>query len=414
MKTSSGFMFYLAGLSMLGYLATDMYLPAFGAMQQELQTSAGAISASLSIFLAGFAIAQLIWGPVSDKLGRKPVLLAGLALFAIGCLGILWVENATQLLVLRFIQAVGVCSAAVSWQALVVDRYRDGKANRVFATIMPLVALSPALAPLLGAWLLNHFSWRSIFVVLLAVTLLLLIPTARLNERKKTAQDNAARISTNISFWQLLKSATFSGNVMMFAACSAGFFAWLTGSPFILGDMGYSPNVIGLSYVPQTLAFLLGGFGCRSALSRIKGNTLLPWLLAGYAISMIALYLIATLTTPTLLTLLIPFCIMALVNGACYPIIVANALMPFPANTGKAAALQNTLQLGLCFVASMLVSAYISQPLLATVTVMLSTVVLAFLGYAIHCYALRKEKNDTNPMPNVIGVTAKQQTNEPR
>ncbi|CNK65169.1 purine nucleoside transporter PunC [Yersinia aldovae] len=396
MKTSSGFMFYLAGLSMLGYLATDMYLPAFGAMQQELQTSASAISASLSIFLAGFAIAQLIWGPVSDTLGRKPVLLAGLGLFAIGCLGILWVENATQLLILRFIQAIGVCSAAVSWQALVVDRYRDGKANRVFATIMPLVALSPALAPMLGAWLLNHFSWRSIFVVLLAVTLLLLIPTARLKERKKTTEDNAARISAKISFWQLLKSPTYSGNVMMFAACSAGFFAWLTGSPFILGDMGYSPNVIGLSYVPQTLAFLLGGFGCRSALARIKGNTLLPWLLLGYAASMVALYLIATLTEPTLITLLIPFCIMALVNGACYPIIVANALMPFPANTGKAAALQNTLQLGLCFVASMLVSAYISQPLLATVTVMLSTVVLAALGYGTHCYALRKEKSHTS------------------
>ncbi|CNH47778.1 inner membrane transport protein YdhC [Yersinia aldovae] len=396
MKTSSGFMFYLAGLSMLGYLATDMYLPAFGAMQQELQTSASAISASLSLFLAGFAIAQLIWGPVSDKLGRKPVLLAGLGLFAVGCLGILWVENATQLLILRFIQAIGVCSAAVSWQALVVDRYRDGKANRVFATIMPLVALSPALAPMLGAWLLNHFSWRSIFVVLLAVTLLLLIPTARLKERKKTTEDNAARISAKISFWQLLKSPTYSGNVMMFAACSAGFFAWLTGSPFILGDMGYSPNVIGLSYVPQTLAFLLGGFGCRSALARIKGNTLLPWLLLGYAASMVALYLIATQTEPTLTTLLIPFCIMALVNGACYPIIVANALMPFPANTGKAAALQNTLQLGLCFVASMLVSAYISQPLLATVTVMLSTVVLAALGYGTHCYALRKGKSHTS------------------
>ncbi|CNK61866.1 inner membrane transport protein YdhC [Yersinia frederiksenii] len=396
MKTSASFMFYLAGLSMLGYLATDMYLPAFGAMQQELQASAGSISASLSIFLAGFAIAQLIWGPVSDKLGRKPVLLAGLGLFAIGCLGVLWVETATQLLVLRFIQAVGVCSAAVSWQALVVDRYRDGKANRVFATIMPLVALSPALAPLLGAWLLNHFSWRSIFVVLLAVTLLLLIPTALLKERKNAASDNTVQNKSAISFWQLLKSPVFSGNVMIFAACSAGFFAWLTGSPFILGEMGYSPNAIGLSYVPQTLAFLLGGFGCRSALTRIKGNTLLPWLLSGYAISMVALYLIATLTTPTLITLLIPFCLMALVNGACYPIIVANALTPFPANTGKAAALQNMLQLGLCFVASMAVSAYISQPLLATVTVMLSTVILAFLGYGIHCYALRKEKSHTD------------------
>ncbi|WP_145534359.1 purine nucleoside transporter PunC [Yersinia alsatica] len=396
MKTSASFMFYLAGLSMLGYLATDMYLPAFGAMQQELQASAGSISASLSIFLAGFAIAQLIWGPVSDKLGRKPVLLAGLGLFAIGCLGVLWVETATQLLVLRFIQAVGVCSAAVSWQALVVDRYRDGKANRVFATIMPLVALSPALAPLLGAWLLNHFSWRSIFVVLLAVTLLLLIPTALLKERKNAPSDNTVQNKSAISFWQLLKSPVFSGNVMIFAACSAGFFAWLTGSPFILGEMGYSPNAIGLSYVPQTLAFLLGGFGCRSALTRIKGNTLLPWLLSGYAISMVALYLIATLTKPTLITLLIPFCLMALVNGACYPIIVANALTPFPANTGKAAALQNTLQLGLCFVASMAVSAYISQPLLATVTVMLSTVILAFLGYGIHCYALRKEKSHTD------------------
>ncbi|CNC46978.1 Bcr/CflA family drug resistance efflux transporter [Yersinia pseudotuberculosis] len=392
MKTSSSFMFYLAGLSMLGYLATDMYLPAFGAMQRELQTTAGAISASLSIFLAGFAIAQLIWGPLSDKLGRKPVLLAGLGLFAIGCLGMLWVENATQLLVLRFIQAVGVCSAAVSWQALVVDRYRDGKANRVFATIMPLVALSPALAPLLGAWLLNHFSWRSIFVVLLAITLILLIPTMVLQERKKARADSSDQPKNTVSFWQLLQSPTFSGNVMIFAACSAGFFAWLTGSPFILENMGYSPNVIGLSYVPQTLAFLLGGFGCRSALAHIKGNTLLPWLLVGYAGSMIALYLIATLTTPSLLTLLIPFCLMALVNGACYPIIVANALMPFPDNTGKAAALQNTLQLGLCFVASMLVSAYISQPLLATVTVMLLTVVLAALGYGIHCYALRKDK----------------------
>lgn len=339
MKTSSSFMFYLAGLSMLGYLATDMYLPAFGAMQRELQTTAGAISASLSIFLAGFAIAQLIWGPLSDKLGRKPVLLAGLGLFAIGCLGMLWVENATQLLVLRFIQAVGVCSAAVSWQALVVDRYRDGKANRVFATIMPLVALSPALAPLLGAWLLNHFSWRSIFVVLLAITLLLLIPTMVLQERKKARADNSDQPKNTVSFWQLLQSPTFSGNVMIFAACSAGFFAWLTGSPFILENMGYSPNVIGLSYVPQTLAFLLGGFGCRSALAHIKGNTLLPWLLVGYAGSMIALYLIATLTTPSLLTLLIPFCLMALVNGACYPIIVANALMPFPDNTGKSGGL---------------------------------------------------------------------------
>ncbi|MFQ0830281.1 purine nucleoside transporter PunC [Serratia fonticola] len=376
-----GFMFYLAGLSMLGYLATDMYLPAFGAMQQDLQISAGAISASLSIFLAGFAFAQLLWGPLSDRIGRKPVLLIGLALFAVGCLGMLWVENVAQLWSLRFIQAIGVCSAAVTWQAIVVDRYRDGKTNRVFASIMPLVALSPALAPLLGAWLLNHMGWRAIFAVLLGITALLLIPTLLLKDRSRLVP--SADKKPSLGFMQILKSPVFSGNVMVFAACSAGFFAWLTGSPFILGDMGYSPNDIGLSYVPQTLAFLLGGYSCRSALNRISGKTLLPGLLVAYGISMVALYLIATLSEPTLTTLLIPFCFMALVNGASYPILVANALMPFPNNSGKAAALQNTLQLGLCFIASLLVSAFIAKPLLATATVMVATVFLAALGYLI-------------------------------
>lgn len=98
-------------------------------------------------------------GPLSDRYGRKPVLLIGLTIFALGSLGMLWVENAATLLVLRFVQAVGVCAAAVIWQALVTDYYPSQKVNRIFATIMPLVGLSPALAPLLER-LLVHFPGR--------------------------------------------------------------------------------------------------------------------------------------------------------------------------------------------------------------------------------------------------------------
>ncbi|OPA92695.1 Bcr/CflA family multidrug efflux transporter [Pseudomonas fluorescens] len=377
MKNSFGFTGYLAGLSMLGYLAMDMYLPAFGAMGEQLQIGAGAVGASLSIFLAGFALGQLLWGPLSDRLGRKPILLAGLSLFVLGCAGMFWVETAPQLLALRFMQAIGVCSAAVSWQALVIDRYPADKAHRVFASIMPLMSLSPALAPLLGAMVLNHLGWQVIFGVLLGVSLLLLLPTLLLRHVPK----NVTQTPSRLGYAQLLKSRVFTGNVMIFAACSASFFAWLTASPFILGDMGYSPNDIGLSYVPPTLAFLVGGYSCRSALQRFQGRTLLPWLLVAYCISMVVLYLVATLSVPTLTTLLIPFCLMALVNGASYPIVVANALMPFSENSGKAAALQNTLQLGLCFLSSLLVSSMIEQPLLITVIVMLATAPLAVLGY---------------------------------
>ncbi|MCC8458650.1 Bcr/CflA family multidrug efflux MFS transporter [Photorhabdus aegyptia] len=381
MKNSSQFMFYLAGLSMLGYLAIDMYLPAFGAMQQELGTSANAISASLSIFLAGFAFAQLLWGPLSDRFGRKPIIITGLSLFSIGCLGMIWITDSTQLLALRFIQAIGVCSAAVSWQALVIDRYDSHRTKRVFATIMPLVALSPALAPLMGAWLLQHGGWRMIFLVLLTITLLLLFFTLFLQENRKDRETQGQ--TNNVSFLTLLKSPLFNGNVLIFASCSAGFFAWLTGSPSILGEMGYTPDDIGLSYIPQTLAFIVGGYGCRSILTKIKSEIIFPYLLVGYAVSMITLYLIAKFSEPTLFTILIPFCFMAAMNGASYPIAVANALSAYPQDSGKATALQNTLQLGLCFIASLVVSAFISNPLISTATVMVSTVVPMTLGYFI-------------------------------
>ena len=380
MKNSFGFTCYLAGLSMLGYLAMDMYLPAFGTLRSEIGLSAGAVGASLSIFLAGFAFGQLLWGPLSDRLGRKPVLLAGLSLFALGCLGMFWVDNSLLLLSLRFVQAIGICAAAVTWQALVIDRYPADKANRVFAGIMPLMGLSPALAPLLGAVVLGHLGWQAIFAVLLGLAVMLIIPTLLLKETPRTAPKTA---QSGVSYWQMLRTASFSGNVMVFAACSASFFAWLTASPFILGDMGYSPSDIGLSYAFPTLAFMVGGYSCRSALRRVSGRALLPWLLGAYCASMAGLYLVAMYTEPTLATLLIPFCLMALVNGASYPIVVANALMPFSENSGKAAALQNTLQLGLCFVGSLLVSTYIAQPLQITVEVMLATAPLAVLGYFI-------------------------------
>lgn len=380
MQPSKGFLIWLAGLSVLGFLATDMYLPAFAAMQQDLQTDASAVSASLSLFLAGFAFAQLMWGPLSDHFGRKPILLAGLSLFAVGCIGMLWVDNATTLLVLRFIQAVGVCSAAVSWQALVTDYYPANRANRIFATIMPLVGLSPALAPLLGSWILNHFDWQAIFVTLFVITLVLMIPTLRLKPR---TQHHPQTEDNKVSLASLLRSRVYSGNVLIYAACSASFFAWLTGSPFILNDMGYSPAAIGLSYVPQTIAFLIGGYGCRSALQKWQGKQMLPWLLALYTLSIFGTWAVAVSGHANLTLLLIPFCVMAIANGAIYPIVVASALLPFPQATGKAAALQNALQLGLCFFASLMVSWLIVTPLLTTTSVMLVTIALAMLGYLL-------------------------------
>lgn len=391
MKPGKGFLVWLAGLSVLGFLATDMYLPAFAVIQHDLQTPAAAVSASLSLFLAGFAVAQLAWGPLSDSYGRRPVLLSGLALFAIGCLGMLWVRDATWLLVLRFVQAIGVCAAAVTWQALVTDHYPAHRTNRIFATIMPLVGLSPALAPLLGSWILAHFSWQMIFMTLFVITLVLMLPALRL----KPAVKKTVAGGVPLTFATLLRSRDYRGNVLIYAACSASFFAWLTGSPFILSEMGYGPAAIGLSYVPQTIAFLIGGYGCRAALQKWQGKQLLPWLLMFYGLSVAGTWLAGLLAGQSLTALLVPFCVMAMANGAIYPIVVAQALRPFPQATGRAAALQNTLQLGLCFLASLLVSALIGTPLLTTTSVMLVTVLLAVAGYRMQRHGATEADTET-------------------
>lgn len=391
-QPGKGFLVWLAGLSVLGFLATDMYLPAFAAMQQDLNTSAASVSASLSLFLAGFALGQLFWGPLSDRYGRKPVLLSGLAIFAIGCLGMLWVRDANLMLALRFIQALGVCAAAVTWQAMVTDYYPAQRTNRIFAAIMPLVGLSPALAPLLGSWLLVHFEWQAIFAVLFAITLLLMLPALCL----KPANKPAASAQQKLTFLTLLRSREYSGNVLIYAACSASFFAWLTGSPFILHEMGYGPTVIGLSYVPQTIAFLVGGYGCRAALQKWQGQQILPWLLTIFALSVAATWLVGLRENATLVGLMIPFCAMAVVNGGIYPIVVAQALKPFPQATGRAAALQNTLQLGLCFLTSLLVSTLIATPLQTTTSVMLVSIVLAGMGYRMQHKAAHLETKSSH------------------
>ena len=157
---------WLAGLSMLGFLATDMYLPAFDIIRGDLATSENMIGLTLSIFLLGMAIGQLFYGRLTQKLGTKKSLIIGLSIFAVSSLAASFSTSVEMLLVARFFQALGACSANVIWQAMVIQRYDAKTSQRIFATIMPLVALSPALAPLLGAAIEKFYGWSMIFVTL--------------------------------------------------------------------------------------------------------------------------------------------------------------------------------------------------------------------------------------------------------
>ncbi|MBL4830326.1 MAG: Bcr/CflA family multidrug efflux MFS transporter [Aliivibrio sp.] len=381
---------WLAGLSMLGFMATDMYLPAFEVIRQELETSEQMIGWTLTLFLLGMAGGQLLYGPLINKFGMKKTLCSGLVVFSIGS-AICGLSSSVEVLLTgRFLQALGACGATVIWQSYVIDNYEARTSQRIFASIMPLVALSPALAPLLGAALERHFGWQTIFYTLILIGIALIARSSVMDfspkYEKLKLDSQAVNFPLGIikQYREILASKIFTGNMIIYASCSAAFFAWLTGSPFIMHNMGYSGADIGLSYVPQTIAFIIGGYGCRVLLNRHAPGKILPWLLKLFIFSVFTLFLIAIRIEQTsIIPLLIPMCFMAAANGAIYPLVANSALAEFKSNSASASGLMNFLQMMFCVISSGLVSVSSGYGSVAMTGVMAAQGLLVLMGYVL-------------------------------
>ncbi|WP_321277619.1 purine nucleoside transporter PunC [uncultured Vibrio sp.] len=356
MKISKLQLVYLAVLSMLGFVATDMYLPAFKAMEIDFATGPEQIALSLTVFLGGMAFGQLMWGLASDKFGHRNTLAAGLVVFTLASFGLAFCDQVWQLLTLRFVQAIGVCAPAVIWQAMVIKRY-SSSSQQIFATIMPLVALSPALAPQLGVVLADNFGWHSIFIALMLVGVLLVAATMLQKDQK--AEVKQTSVSADIK--ALLGSKAYLGNVIMFATASAAFFAYLTGMPEIMAQLGYEAKDIGLSFIPQTIAFMAGGYLGKVGVRKYGDKNVLRQLIGLFSIAALMVFVASHWTLTSIWPILAPFCLIAVANGALYPIVVNRALESAQQSPATAAGLQNSLQICVSSLASAFVAAMASQ-----------------------------------------------------
>ncbi|MBH9741674.1 purine nucleoside transporter PunC [Vibrio navarrensis] len=376
---------YLAALSMLGFVATDMYLPAFKAMEIDFMTGPEQIALSLTVFLVGMAVGQLLWGLASDKFGHRNTLAAGLVLFTLASLGLAFSDQVWQLLSLRFVQAIGVCAPAVIWQAMVIKRY-SSSSQQIFATIMPLVALSPALAPQLGVVLADNFGWHSIFV---ALTLLGLVLVAATMAQPSVANESK-QSSVKSDIKHLLSSKTYLGNVMMFATASAAFFAYLTGMPEIMAQLGYDAKDIGMSFVPQTIAFMLGGYLGKVGVRKFGDEKVLRQLLGLFSVAALLIFIASQWQLTSIWPILAPFCLIAVANGALYPIVVNRALASAKQSPATAAGLQNSLQITVSSLSSALVAALASQAQAVTGIAIILCMGGLWIGYVISNRELSK------------------------
>jgi len=378
MKVSKLQLFYLSALSMLGFIATDMYLPAFKMMEVDFATGPEQIALSLTVFLVGMASGQLLWGLASDKFGHRNTLAVGLVLFTLSSLGLAFSDQVWQLLTLRFVQAIGVCAPAVIWQAMVIKRY-SGSSQQIFATIMPLVALSPALAPQLGVLLAQNLGWHSIFFALTVMGILLVMAT--MGQQNDVVEEKKTSISSDIR--ALISSKTYLGNVMMFATASAAFFAYLTGMPEIMAQLGYDSNDIGLSFIPQTIAFMAGGWLGKVGVAKYGDEKVLRQLIGLFSVASLLIFAASQWQLTSIWPILAPFCLIAVANGALYPIVVNRALASAKQSPATAAGLQNSLQISVSSLSSALVAMLASQAQMATGIAIIICMGGLWIGYVV-------------------------------
>lgn len=270
----------LAMLTAVAPLAVDMYLPAMKAMATDLSTAIHYVEISVSTFLFGFAIGQLIGGPLSDRFGRKPIIALGLILFALTSLMLTQTESLEQLLFLRALQAIGGGMATVNSSAMIRDLFAGDEMAKILSMVAIVMMSAPLVAPMLGAFVVSFFNWQAIFFSLamysIAVMLLLLWRLPETNPRANISVDN---VKLKPKLWQSYKRVFTHRQAMGYiVAISFGFsgmFVFITSSAFTYMEY-FSVSV-------QLFPFLFGA----NVLVMMIMNRINLWALNQYASSTI-------------------------------------------------------------------------------------------------------------------------------
>lgn len=261
----------LAATTALAPIALDMYLPASVEMAASLGISTAATASTVSVFLFGISAGQLVTGPLSDRIGRRPVLLFGLILFSLASFVASIVSSIEIMLVARLLQALGACAALSSSRALVSDKLDPTRAAKLFSQMALIGGLAPVLAPLTGAWLVTHGGWRLNFTVMAVLGLAMLVASYFLlpESRSGDTAENARRETPFKAYKELLKNPAFRLYLAAGATNSAGFFAYIGNSPSIFQELyGLAPSTYSMLFALNSAALVTASQINRRLLSR--------------------------------------------------------------------------------------------------------------------------------------------------
>ncbi len=334
-------------LSAIGPFAIDMYLPALPSIGQSLGASIGAVQGSLMAFFIALGLGQVIYGPASDMLGRKPPLYFGLALFAIGSVGCALAPDIHTLVAMRFVQGLGACACSVVPRAVVRDLYTGHEALRLMSTLMLVFSVSPILAPLAGSLLIEWQGWRSAFWFMLAAGALglILVATQMGETRPPEQRAGSSWRQAFRGYATLLRDRHFMGLVLIGAFGIASFFAYLANSSFVLIDhYGLTPRQYSVVFAANAASFI-GMSQLTARLGRRFGMVpMVRHATTGYAATMALLLVLFLLGYDHMAVLLVLLFVGYGFLGLVIPTTAILALEEHGPIAGTASALMGTLQ----------------------------------------------------------------------
>ncbi|HHG8775262.1 TPA: multidrug effflux MFS transporter [Raoultella planticola] len=356
-RAASGplFILILSGLMAFASLSTDIYLPAMPVMAAELH---GEAELTISGFLIGFAVAQLVWGPVSDRLGRRTPLLIGMVLFIIGSAGCALSDNITQIIFWRVFQALGACTGPMLARAMVRDLFARARAAQMLSTLTIVMAIAPIAGPLIGGQMIKITSWHAIFWLLVAIGLLMLIALRWLPETlPPERRQHGSPLKVFHHYAHLLKNRIFMRYTLGLTCFYVAAYAFITGSPDVyIRYYGVEPQHYGWLFAVNVFGLMAVSMVNRRLVHRHALGDLLKAALVVASLALGVLALSIRLHLGGIVWIVICVFLFFSMNGVVAATSTAAALDEAEEFAGSASALIGALQYGSGIISSLLLA----------------------------------------------------------
>jgi DHA1 family bicyclomycin/chloramphenicol resistance-like MFS transporter len=332
----------LVGLVAFGPMTTDLYLPSLPTLVRVFETDVATVQLTLSIYMLAFALTQLVHGPLSDRFGRRPVILGGVGLYVVTSLACAFAPTIETLIAARFLQAVGACVGPVLGRAVVRDLWGAERSARVLALLSAAVAIAPTMAPTFGGVLEQAFGWRASFLFLgLFGSALLAASWAALAETNRHRDSTALQpLAMVANYRQLFGDRRYLAFVVAAGAGYGGIFAFISDSAHVMvGTLGLTPAWFGIFFGTPVLGYMAGTWVTGRTISRRPAAILIRWGGVIGATGSGTMMLLAWLGVLHVAAIILPVAIYLFAAGLVMPSAMAGAIGPYPRMAGLASAL---------------------------------------------------------------------------